>query len=84
MAAVSSRRSLTPAFSISAYCVSNWLSASTCLFLSMAAGLRALAGHHDGDVGVRVEPGGRGLGPRDDHAGRGHVVTPMRLALEVA
>ena len=27
-----------PAFSMSAYCVSNWLSASTCLVRSMAAG----------------------------------------------
>ena len=31
-------RSLTPAFSISAYCVSNWLSASICLLRSSAAG----------------------------------------------
>jgi len=29
---------LTPAFSISAYCVSNWLSASICLLRSSAAG----------------------------------------------
>ena len=38
MAEVSSRRSLTPAISMSAYWVSNWLSASTCLFFSMIAG----------------------------------------------
>ena len=35
--AVSSRRSGTPAFSTIAYCVSNWLSASTCRLLSIAA-----------------------------------------------
>src|SRR5208283_134540 len=33
----SSRRSLTPAFSTIAYCVSNWQSASTCLLLTIAA-----------------------------------------------
>src|SRR6267378_810139 len=69
-------------FSISAYCVSNWLRASICLLRSSAAGwapspattrLMSVSG-------FRPEAA---ASARDDDAGRGHVGDADRLALEV-